>query len=83
VPAVAARPLGQVGERRGIGVGPLGVEPLAEELLDRLLVERLQPEQRRARQERGVDLEVRVLGGRSDQDEEPALDRGQQGVLLR
>ena len=35
-----------------------------------------------AREERRVDLEVRVLGRRSDQRHEPRLDGGQQRVLL-
>ena len=35
------------------------------------------------RQERGVDLEVGVLGRRSDQRDGAVLDVGQQGVLLR
>ncbi len=36
-----------------------------------------------AREERRVDLEVRVLGRRADQRHEPVLDRRQQRVLLR
>ena len=37
----------------------------------------------RAREQRRVDLEVRVLGRRADQRHEPLLDPGQQRVLLR
>jgi hypothetical protein len=36
----------------------------------------------RAREKCGIDLEVGVLGGRSDQRDEPGLDRGEQRVLL-
>ena len=35
-----------------------------------------------AREQRRVDLEVRVLGGRADQRDGPLLDRGQERVLL-
>ena len=42
----------------------------------------LQPEQGGPAEQRRVDLEVRVLGGGADQDQQPALDRRQQGVLL-
>ena len=45
--------------------------------------ERLEPDHRAAREERRVDLEVRVLGRRADERDEPVLDRGQQRVLLR
>ena len=38
---------------------------------------------RRARQQRRVDLERRVLGGRADEGEEARLDVRQEGVLLR
>ena len=37
----------------------------------------------RARQQRRVDFEVRVLGGGADQDDQPVLDGGEQRVLLR
>ena len=53
---------------------------IVRELLDR---ERLELVHLRARQQRGVDLEVRVLGRRADQRDHALLDAGQQGVLLR
>ena len=48
-----------------------------------VLVERLERVDLRAREQRRVHLEVRVLGRRADQRDEPLLDRGQQRVLLR
>ena len=49
----------------------------------RRLVERLQHEDLRARQQRGVHLERRVLGRRADQHDVAGLDARQEGVLLR
>ena len=46
-------------------------------------VERLELVDLRARQQRRVDLEVRVLRRRADQRDDALLDRGQQRVLLR
>ena len=43
----------------------------------------LQHEDLRARQQRRVDLERRVLGGRADQHDVAGLDARQEGVLLR
>ena len=48
-----------------------------------VVTERVEPEHRRPADERGVDLEERVLRGRPDEGEHALLDRGQQGVLLR
>ena len=47
------------------------------------VVERLQHVHRGARQQRRVDLERRVLGGRADEGEQARLDVRQEGVLLR
>ena len=47
-----------------------------------VVVERLQHMHRGARQQRRVDLERRVLGGRADEGEEPRLDVRQERVLL-
>ena len=81
--------------RRGAVVGEArvrGVEPsprsasrqrAVQDLGDRRLVERLQDEHLRAREQRRVDLERRVLGGGADEDEVAGLDAGQEGVLLR
>ena len=46
-------------------------------------VQRLQLENLRARDQRAVDGEERVLGGRPQQADHAALDIGQQRVLLR
>ena len=45
--------------------------------------QRLQPEHAQARQQRRVDLEIGVLGGRADQRDRAVLDLRQQRVLLR
>ena len=55
----------------------------AHDLAQRLRRERLELVHLRAREERGVDLEVRVLGRRADQRHQPVLDRRQERVLLR
>ena len=54
-----------------------------DDLAQILVGERLQLDDLAAREQRRVDLEVRVLGRRSDQRHEPFLDGGQQRVLLR
>ncbi len=48
----------------------------------RLVCQRLQHVHLGARQERGVHLERRVLGGRADEDDVARLDARQEGVLL-
>ena len=48
-----------------------------------VLGQRGQLDHRAAREQRGVHLEVRVLGRRADQRHEPVLDRVQHRVLLR
>ena len=57
--------------------------PAAHDLLQRLLRERLELVHLRSREQRAVDLEVRVLGRGADQRQEPFLDGRQQRVLLR
>ena len=47
------------------------------------LAQRLEHMHRRARQQRRVDLEGRVLGRRTDEGEQTRLDMRQEGVLLR
>ena len=47
------------------------------------IAKRLQHIHRGARQQRAVDLERRVFGGRADEGDQPALDIGQESVLLR
>ena len=50
---------------------------------DVLFRERLQHEQAHPREQRRDNLERRILGGRADQRDQPALDVRQKGVLLR
>jgi len=47
-----------------------------------LVGQRLEPEDTEARQERRVDLEVRVLGGRADERDRAIFDLRQERVLL-
>ena len=54
----------------------------AQHGLDVVARQRVQLVDLRAREQRGVDLEVRVLGRRADQRDQALLDRGQQHVLL-
>jgi hypothetical protein len=54
-----------------------------EQLTHLVVVERLQHVHLRARQQRRVDLEARILGGRADEGHEPRLDERQQCILLR
>ncbi len=58
------------------------VERPAQQHLDVGRRERAQLVDLRAGEQRGVDLEVRVLGRRPDERDEPLLDRGQERVLL-
>ncbi len=70
-------------DRRRLGDPALGVgEGAAQELFDLGGRERLELVDLAAGDQRRVDLEVGVLGGRADQGQEPFLDRGQQRVLL-
>ena len=58
------------------------VERAPQQPLDLLGRQRAQLVDLRAREQRVVDLEVRVLGGGADQRHQALLDRGQQRVLL-
>ena len=83
VPRVAARPVRDqldhlVGDLRAELVGPAAHDQRQLRVGERLELVDLRP-----RQKRGVDLEVRVLGRRPDQRQDPLLDRGQERVLLR
>ena len=49
---------------------------------DLVVGQRLEPPDAHPRQERGVDLEVRVLGRRADERDRAVLDVRQEGVLL-
>ena len=69
--------------RVGLGGGALGLEAPLEQGAGGVVVERVEAEQRRPAEQRRVHLEERVLGGGADQRDEPALDAGEQGVLLR
>ena len=75
-------------EEREHVVGHLGRRALAalqgpaQQRLDLLRAQLVQLVDLRAAQQRRVDLEVRVLGRRADERDEPLLDGGQQRVLL-
>ena len=62
----------------GIGIG----DRVGDELFGFVLAERFEPEECRAGDERGVDGEERVLRGRADECDEPALDIREQDILL-
>ena len=77
------------GDQRLARFGGDGQRPLldrfgaADQLLERVMVEPAQDQHLAARQQRGVDLEARVLGRRADQGDGAVLDIGQEAVLLR
>ena len=94
-PRVAAGERHEVieGRRRDSATPPVGPsEPAsprsgsamrpADDARDLVVGQRLEPPDAHPRQERGVDLEVRVLGRRADEGDGPVLDVRQQGVLL-
>ena len=60
----------------------LVVERPADDRRDLLVGQRLEAPDAHPRQERGVDLEVGVLGRRADERDRAVLDVGQQRVLL-
>ena len=65
------------------GQAPLRVGDRApNDACDLVVGQRLEPPDAHPRQERGVDLEVGVLGRRADQGDRAVLDVGQQRVLL-
>ena len=68
------------GEREAGALERLGA---ADQLLERCMVEPAQDQHLAARQQRGVELEARVLGRRADQRHRAVLDVGQEAVLLR
>ena len=65
-----------------VGLGLLGLEATPHDLGDVVVVEGLEAPQRRPAQQGRVDREEGILGGGADQDDQPVLHRGQQGVLL-
>src|SRR5207249_240014 len=83
VTPVAQRPANEVLDRVVVGGRALGVDAAAHEGARRVLVEGLEPEERRTAEQRRIHLEVRVLGGRADEYEQPRLDAREQRVLLR
>ena len=60
----------------------LVLERAADDGRDVLVAQRFQPPDAHPRQERRVDLEVRVLGRGADQGDRAVLDVGEEGVLL-
>ena len=85
---VAAGALGEQGERlvidrRRVGDASLRVgQRSIEQQPDVVRRERAKLVDLRPREQRRVDLEVRVLGRRPDQGDEALLNRGQQRILL-
>ncbi len=68
------------GERQcGKGLG----ERASEQFRQVLVGERLEYVDRRTRQQRAVDFERRIFGGRADESHQSALDERQERVLLR
>ncbi len=68
----------------GAGKTPFRVADRAtDDGRDVLVGERFEPPDPHPRQERGVDLEVGILGRRTDQRDRAVLDVRQQGILLR
>ena len=56
---------------------------MPDDRADVVVREGLQAPHPQAGEERAVDLDVGVLGGRSDEDHGPVLDMGEERVLLR
>ena len=67
----------------GVVAALAAVERAPQQALDVRRLQRLQLVDLGAREQRRVDLEVRVLGRRPDERDQPLLDGGQQRVLLR
>ena len=85
-PRVAARARGEEGDRLVVDrrlAALAAVERAPQQPLDVRRLQRVQLVDLGAREQRGVDLEVRVLGRRPDERDQPLLDGGQQRVLLR
>src|SRR5439155_16718756 len=59
------------------------LERAMDDLADVLVVQRLEHEHATAREQRGRQLEARVLGRGADQRDDPVLDPGQERILLR
>ena len=81
-PGVAVGQAHQGGHRLRLGRRPLGRQAPGHHLGQLVVGQRLEPPQGRAGQQRGVDLEERVLGGGPDQHQQALLHRGEEGVLL-
>ena len=64
-------------------VAPSASRPRSMRAAGRVDPERLEAEEGGAAEQRRVDLEEGVLGGGADEGDEPALDAGEEGVLLR
>jgi hypothetical protein len=79
---IAAGARGEEGDRVVVGLGAERLHGAAQDDLDVAGQKRAQLVDLAARQQRRVDLEVRVLGRRPDERHEPLLDRRQQRVLL-
>ncbi len=79
---IAACARGEEREDLGRRLGVERCRPASEDHDQLLLRQRGQLDHRAAREQRRVHLEVRVLGGRPDERDEPVLDGVEDGVLL-
>ena len=68
-----------LGDRKGTAFDRLGA---LDQLVERVVIEPAEDQHLAARQQRGVELEARVLGRRADQRDGAVLDIGQEAVLL-
>ena len=66
-------------ERQRPAFGLLGT---GQQLFEAFLAERVEDQHPRARQQRGVEFEGRILGGRADEDDRAVLHDRQKAVLL-
>jgi len=74
---------GLVGELVGPREAVLVAHGAAKQHAHGLVIERLELDHPRTRDERGVDLEVGILGGGTDEDDGSVLHRVEEGILLR
>ena len=82
LPPVATGPPDEMGHGVVVRLGRLGPETASRQQRERVDPERFEAKERRARQQRWVDLEERVLGRCADEHEETVLHARQERVLL-
>ena len=86
---IAVRVTRQPGQRLVVGLNPSAPSPRSRSSSARRMIaticcgaERLQHVNLGPRQQRGVHLERRILGGGADEDDVAGFDAGEKGVLL-